>query len=72
MAIKKKKPAEPVYTYDDVETAPAWDGLPVTARQVRRWCEAGRLGHVKLGNRVIIRERDIVEFVERATRPAVR
>jgi excisionase family DNA binding protein len=68
----KKKPAEPVYTYEDVVTSPAWDGIPVTERQVRRWCEQGRLTHVKLGNRVTIRERDIVEFVERATRPAVR
>jgi hypothetical protein len=70
--VTKKKNTEPVYTYEDAATSPGWDGIPVTARQVRRWCEQGRLAHVKLGNRVVIRERDIVEFVERATRPAVR
>jgi hypothetical protein len=63
---------ESTYTYDTAPSAPAWGGITVTTRQLRRYVESGKLSHVKLGNRVIIRERDILEFIDRSTVQAVR
>lgn len=70
MSIKNN--TEPTYTYETGPTAAAWGGIPVTSRQLRRWVEQGRLNHVKPGNRVFIRERDILDFIERSTVHAVR
>jgi excisionase family DNA binding protein len=60
------------WTYVTAPNSPSWNGIVVSTRQLRRLVEGGKLSHVKVGNRVVIRDQDIVEFVEKSTVQAVR
>lgn len=44
--------------------------LRVKDGTIRKWIYEGKLPHLKLGGRVLIREKDIVDFIDRNYHPA--
>ena len=73
MSTSRQTPPEPtLWTYDSAPSSPALAPYGITTRQLRRWVEAGRVTHVKRGNRVIFLEEHLRELVASMTVHAVR
>lgn len=58
------------------ETAPArlreLSGVPISSRQLKRWVEAGKVSHTKVGHRVYFTEAQLQELADSLVVKAVR
>ena len=73
MTVKVKPPkprvaeAETLYTYAEVA-----ERFAASGRQVKRWCDEGRLGFIRMPQGRRITERHIQDFIEANDVPAER
>ena len=62
----------PLWTYDTAPSSPVLAPLGITARQLRRWTEQGKVSHHKIGHRVFFADEHLAELVDSLTVRAVR